>query len=199
LRTFGAGKSSPPSLHEREEIVAEFDGHDDLLHAMIWLIRQKLATAAIPGFTTLKTAFGSLDAQCGDESNSTTLIARICCRNTEFIVLRARLCDRTDLWTLLSELRGRQFAFVVASFGFNVFNLAVVTGKDLQTVLTCLFFSASSGACPLAAYCQSSPTLVCDRALHKHVLDDQELRFHSSLARRSGAWVLSGPPRYLAA
>jgi DHA1 family multidrug resistance protein-like MFS transporter len=33
LRTFGAGKSSPPSLREREEFVAEFDGHDDPLHA----------------------------------------------------------------------------------------------------------------------------------------------------------------------
>jgi hypothetical protein len=153
----------------------------------------------IPGFTTLKTALGSLDAQCGDESNSATLIARTCCRNTEFIVLRARLCDRTDLWALLSELRGRRFAFVVASFGFNVFNLAVVTGRDLQAVLTCLFFSASFGACPLAVYCQSSLTLVCDRALHKYVFDDQEPRFHSSLARRSRTWVLNGPPRYLAA
>jgi hypothetical protein len=38
---------------------------------------------------------------------------------------------------------------VIASFGFAVFNLAVATGKDLQTVLICRFFSGFFGACPL--------------------------------------------------
>lgn len=59
LPAFGAGKSYPPPLPEREEYVVEFDGHDDPLHAMNWPTRKKLITAAMLGFTTLTSAFGS--------------------------------------------------------------------------------------------------------------------------------------------
>jgi DHA1 family multidrug resistance protein-like MFS transporter len=59
LPAFGAGKSYPPPLPEREEYVVEFNGADDPLHAMNWPLRKKLATAAMLGFTTLTAAFGS--------------------------------------------------------------------------------------------------------------------------------------------
>jgi DHA1 family multidrug resistance protein-like MFS transporter len=39
--------------------VVEFDGPDDPLHAQNWSIKKKLITAAILGFTTLTSAFGS--------------------------------------------------------------------------------------------------------------------------------------------
>lgn len=48
-----------------------------------------------------------------------------------------------------SELYGRRLPLVIASFGFSIFNLAVATGKDLQTVMICRFFSGFFGACPL--------------------------------------------------
>jgi DHA1 family multidrug resistance protein-like MFS transporter len=38
---------------------------------------------------------------------------------------------------------------VIASFGFSVFEIACATGKDLQTVLICRFFSGFFGACPI--------------------------------------------------
>lgn len=59
LPPFGAGKSYPPPLPEREAYVVEFDGHDDPLHAQNWPLKKKLVTAAMLGFTTLTAAFGS--------------------------------------------------------------------------------------------------------------------------------------------
>lgn len=59
LPPFGAGKSYPPPLPEREVYVVEFDGPDDPLHAQNWPLRKKLLTAAMLGFTTLTAAFGS--------------------------------------------------------------------------------------------------------------------------------------------
>lgn len=38
---------------------------------------------------------------------------------------------------------------MLSSFLFIIFNIAVATGKDLQTVLICRFFSGFTGACPL--------------------------------------------------
>jgi DHA1 family multidrug resistance protein-like MFS transporter len=59
LPEFGAGKPYPPLLPEREEYVVEFDGVDDPLHAQNWTLRKKIFTAAMLGFTTLTSAFGS--------------------------------------------------------------------------------------------------------------------------------------------
>ncbi len=54
------------------------------------------------------------------------------------------------LWAPLSELRGRKFPILIATFGFSIFQVGAATGKDLQTVLLCRFFGGLFGACPLA-------------------------------------------------
>lgn len=54
------------------------------------------------------------------------------------------------LWAPLSELKGRRLPIVIAMFGFSIFQVAVATGKDLQTVLLSRFFGGLFGACPLA-------------------------------------------------
>ena len=54
------------------------------------------------------------------------------------------------LWAPLSELRGRRLPLLISMFGFVIFQFAVATGKDLQTVLICRFFGGFFGACPLA-------------------------------------------------
>jgi DHA1 family multidrug resistance protein-like MFS transporter len=149
LPALGAGKPYPPALPEREDYVVEFDGHDDPLHAMNWPLKKKLATAAMLGFTTLTAAFGS-----SIFSAATMAIERqfkvgsvVATLGTSLYVLG--FATGPILWAPLSELKGRRFPLVVASFGFSVFNLAVATGKDLQTVLICRFFSGFFGACPL--------------------------------------------------
>lgn len=54
------------------------------------------------------------------------------------------------LWAPLSELRGRKLPLQISMFGFSVFSIGAATGKDLQTVLLCRFFSGVFSSCPLA-------------------------------------------------
>lgn len=49
----------------------------------------------------------------------------------------------------LSELRGRRLPILVAVFGFTIFQFAVATAKDLQTVIICRFFGGFFGAYPI--------------------------------------------------
>lgn len=149
LPSFGAGKPFPPPLPDREEYVVEFDGHDDPLHAQNWPMKKKIATCMMLGFTTLTAAFGSAIF-----SAATMTIMRkyhvgsvVATLGTSFYVL-GFACGPI-LWAPFSELKGRRLPLVLASFGFSIFNLAVATGKDLQTILICRFFSGFFGACPL--------------------------------------------------
>jgi DHA1 family multidrug resistance protein-like MFS transporter len=149
LPGFGAGKSYPPPLPEREEYVVEFNGYDDPLHAQNWALKKKLATAAMLGFTTLTSAFGSsiFSAATGAIMQHFGVGSVVATLGTSFYVLG--FATGPILWAPLSELKGRRLPLVIASFGFSVFNLAVATGKDLQTVLICRFFAGFFGACPL--------------------------------------------------
>jgi len=54
------------------------------------------------------------------------------------------------LWAPLSELSGRRIPILVAMFGFTIFQFAVATAKDLQTIMLCRFFGGFFGACPVA-------------------------------------------------
>lgn len=116
---------------------------------MNWPIRKKLATAAMLGFTTLTSAFGSsiFSAATMAIQQHFKVGSVVATLGTSFYVLG--FATGPILWAPLSELKGRRFPLVIASFGFSVFNLAVATGKDLQTVLICRFFSGFFGACPL--------------------------------------------------
>jgi len=149
LPNFGAGKAYPPPLPEREEYVVEFDGVDDPLHAQNWTMRKKIFTAAILGFTTMTSAFGS-----SIFSAATRVVARqfgvgitVGVLGTSFYVLG--FATGPIFWAPLSELKGRRLPLVIASFGFSIFNIGVASGKDLQTILICRFFAGFFGACPL--------------------------------------------------
>ncbi|KAF1944580.1 major facilitator superfamily [Clathrospora elynae] len=149
LPAFGAGKAYPPPLPEREEYVVEFDGHDDPLHAQNWPLKKKMITAAILAFTTLTAAFGSsiFSAATGAIQQKFGVSSVVATLGTSFYVLG--FATGPIMWAPFSELKGRRMPLVIASFGFSVFNVAVATGKDLQTVLICRFFSGFFGACPL--------------------------------------------------
>lgn len=149
LPEFGGGKPFPPPLPEREEYVVEFDGHDDPLHAQNWSTKKKVATAFILGFTTLTSAFGS-----SIFSAATRVVAvqygvgtTVGVLGTSFYVLG--FATGPIFWAPFSELKGRRLPLVLASFGFSIFNVAVASGKDLQTILICRFWAGFFGACPL--------------------------------------------------
>lgn len=150
LPAFGGGKSYPSMLPNQEEYVVEFDGPDDPLHSQNWPLKKKLLTAAMLGFTTMTSAFTSsifssatqVVASQYNVSNEVGLLG------TTFYVLG--FAFGPTLWAPLSELKGRRFPLVIAMFGFSLFSIACATGKDIQTILICRFFSGFFGACPLA-------------------------------------------------
>ncbi|GAB1313141.1 Fluconazole resistance protein [Madurella fahalii] len=150
LPSFGAGKPYPPLLPNQEDYVVEFDGPDDPLHAQNWPLRKKMATAAILGFTTMTSAFGSsifsaatraVGAEFGVSSDVSLL-------GVSFYVLG--FATGPTFWAPLSELKGRRLPLVASMFGFSIFNIACAVAKDLQTVLIARFFAGFFGACPLA-------------------------------------------------
>jgi len=149
LPNFGAGKAYPPPLPAREEYVVEFDGVDDPLHAQNWPLRKKIFTAAMLGFTTMTSAFGSsiFSAATRVVAHQFGVGVTVGVLGTSFYVLG--FATGPVLWAPLSELKGRRLPLVVASFGFAIFNVGVAAGKDLQTILICRFFAGFFGACPL--------------------------------------------------
>ncbi|KAL1953491.1 hypothetical protein VTO42DRAFT_2770 [Malbranchea cinnamomea] len=150
LPAFGAGKPYPPPLPEREVYVVEFDGPDDPLHPQNWSLRRKLATAVILAWTTIISSFTS-----SIFSTATQDVATVFGVSTQVSILGLSLfvvgyATGPLIWAPLSELRGRRFPLILSTFGFTVFQFAVATAKDLQTVMLCRFCSGFFGACPVA-------------------------------------------------
>lgn len=54
------------------------------------------------------------------------------------------------IWGPFSELQGRKLPIMIGMFGFSVFCFGTATGKDLQTVMICRFFTGFFGSSPLA-------------------------------------------------
>ncbi|KZF25574.1 MFS multidrug transporter [Xylona heveae TC161] len=149
LPEFGGGKSYPPPLPAKEEYVVEFTGVDDPLHAQNWPFRKKIITAAMLGFFTFTSAFGSAIF-----SAATGAVAHYFGVSVEVGILGLTLyvlgfASGPILWAPLSELQGRRLPLMIASFGFFIFQFAVATAKDLQTVMICRFWGGFFGACPL--------------------------------------------------
>ncbi|KAF4629983.1 hypothetical protein G7Y89_g8164 [Cudoniella acicularis] len=150
LPEMGLGKPYPPALPEREEYVVEFNGPDDPLHAQNWPLRKKILTGLMLGFTTLVSAFTS-----SIFSTATTSVAKQYHVSTEVGLLGLSLyvlgfAFGPIFWAPLSELKGRRLPLVISMFGFSIFQVAVATAKDLQTIFLCRFWGGMFGAAPLA-------------------------------------------------
>ncbi|OKL58891.1 putative transporter [Talaromyces atroroseus] len=150
LPPFGAGKPYPPPLPSREEYVVEFDGPDDPLHPQNWSTKKKLLTGATLAYTTLVSTFTS-----SIYSDATTTLAGIFHVSSEVTLLGLSFyvlgfATGPICWAPLSELRGRKLPILIGMFGLTLFEFAVATAKDLQTVLICRFFAGFFGACPIA-------------------------------------------------
>lgn len=110
----------------------------------------RVATSLMLGWTTLIASFTS-----SIFSAATTSIAAIYDVSTEVGLLGLSLyvlgfATGPIVWAPLSELRGRRLPILLAMFGFTVFQFAVATAKDLQTIMICRFFGGFFGACPIA-------------------------------------------------
>ncbi|KIM97206.1 hypothetical protein OIDMADRAFT_131030 [Oidiodendron maius Zn] len=147
---FGAGKPYPPPLPARDQYVVEFDGPDDLLHPQNWPLSRKMGIGAVLAFTSLCSTFDS-----SIFSTSTNRVSEIFGVSFEVAVLSSSLyilgyAFGPLIWAPFSELKGRRVPIIVGMFGFSIFNIAVATAKDLQTVFISRFFTGVFGSCPLA-------------------------------------------------
>ena len=106
--------------------------------------------AAILGYTTVLAAFASsifstatvaVSVQYGVSTEVTTL-------GTSFYVLGFALGPL--IWAPLSELKGRKLPIQISMFGYTVFQVAVATAENLQTIFISRFFGGCFASCPLA-------------------------------------------------
>ncbi|KAL5362792.1 major facilitator superfamily domain-containing protein [Aspergillus floccosus] len=150
LPEFGAGKPYPPLLPEKEEYVVEFAGPDDPLHPQNWPTKKKIAMSMLLAWTTFNSTFTS-----SIYSTANSAISAQYNVSTEVGTLGLSLyvlgfaCGPT-LFSPLSELLGRRLPILIGVFGFTVFQFAVATAENLQTIIICRFFGGFFGACPIA-------------------------------------------------
>jgi MFS transporter, DHA1 family, multidrug resistance protein len=114
------------------------------------LFNNRILIAAMLGYTTMTAAFGSsiFSAATRAVGAEYDVSAEVGLLGVTLYVLG--FAFGPTLWAPLSELKGRRLPLVVSMFGFTLFSIATATGKDLQTILICRFWSGFFGACPLA-------------------------------------------------
>ncbi|KAK9458164.1 major facilitator superfamily domain-containing protein [Dipodascopsis uninucleata] len=148
LPAFGLNKVYPPVV-EREMYTVEFNGADDPSHPLNYPTRQKVRTLIILGYSTLSVAWGS-----SIFSSATFEVAERFGVSITVAILGLSLyvlgfASGPLLWAPFSELKGRRLPLIVGIFGFALFNTAVATAKDLQTIMICRFFAGFFGASAL--------------------------------------------------
>ncbi|KAL4790617.1 major facilitator superfamily domain-containing protein [Aspergillus venezuelensis] len=150
LPEFGAGKPYPPPLPEKEEYVVEFAGPDDPMHPQNWPTRKKIMVSTLLAFTTFNSTFTSsiFSAANSVVSSKFGVSTEVGTLGMSLYVLG--FAFGPTLFSPLSELFGRRLPILIGVFGFTVFQFAVATAENLQTVIICRFFGGFFGACPIA-------------------------------------------------
>ncbi|EPS37332.1 hypothetical protein H072_8990 [Dactylellina haptotyla CBS 200.50] len=150
LPPFGSGKDYPPALPDIEQYIVDFEGFDDPMHPQNWTEKKKMLLSALLAATSAFCVWGSsifspailaVAAEFGVSAEVGTL-------GVSLYVLG--FATGPLIWAPLSELYGRKMPILIAIFGFAVFQVAVASAKDLQTVIICRFFGGLFAACPLA-------------------------------------------------
>lgn len=119
------------------------------MHAQNWPVKKKIPVAVVLAFVSLTASFGSSMFSAAIDS-----VARNFGLSSEVGILGVSLyvlgfATGPLLWAPVSELYGRKNPLLLAQFGFSIFQIAVATAKDPQTVFIGRFFGGFFGACPL--------------------------------------------------
>ncbi|SSD61215.1 probable Polyamine transporter 1 [Saccharomycodes ludwigii] len=150
LPQMGGGRPYPPALPDRSLWEVTFDGPDDPLHPFNWPMKKKAILSILLCLDCISITMGS-----SIFANAVVSVSEIYHVNEVVGILGITLyvlgfAIAPVAYAPLSELYGRQGVLIIASFGFSVFQFAVATGENLQTILICRFFSGALGAAPLA-------------------------------------------------
>ena len=156
LPKMGGDRDYPPLLFEdRKPYEVTFDEEDaenfpQFEHPHKWSYKKKFISVVVLCLDIMGVTMGS--------SNFAACVTQIC---EEFNVAQVVGILGITLYVLgfafgpvvygpLSELYGRRNLLIISSFGFTLFQFAVATGENLQTIMICRFFAGCVGAAPLA-------------------------------------------------
>lgn len=146
----GGGRPYPKALPDRAPYEVTFDGPNDPLHPFNWPLKKKLVICIMLGLDCIAITMGS-----SIFASAVTTISEIYEVANVVSILGITLyvlgfAASPVIYAPLSELYGRQGVLLIASFGFALFQFAVATAENLQTILICRFFGGFIGAAPLA-------------------------------------------------
>ena len=146
----GGDRPYPPALPDRAPYEVTFDGPNDPMHPFNWTFKKKLFLCILLGLNCISITMGSsiFASAVPHISADYHVIQVVAILGITLYVLG--FAASPVIYAPLSELYGRQGVLLISSFGFALFQFAVATGENLQTILICRFFGGFIGAAPLA-------------------------------------------------
>jgi len=146
----GGDRPYPPGLPDRDAFEVTFDGPNDPMHPFNWTMKKKIIICVVL----------CLDCICISMTSSifASGVLQIC---EIYHVIQVVAILGVTLFVLgfaaspiiyapLSEIYGRKGVLVISAFGFTLFQFAVATAENLQTIMICRFFGGLIGAAPMA-------------------------------------------------
>ncbi|CCF59034.1 hypothetical protein KAFR_0F04390 [Kazachstania africana CBS 2517] len=146
----GGDRPYPPSLPDKDAFEVTFDGPDDPLHPFNWTLTKKTIICLILCLDCICISMASSIFASG-----VTQICEIYHVIQVVAILGVTLyvfgfAASPIIYAPLSEIYGRRGVLVLSSLGFCIFQFAVATAENLQTIMICRFFGGLIGAAPMA-------------------------------------------------
>ncbi len=145
----GGNKPLPREYPDPDMYTVDFDGPDDPLIPFNWTIRKKLFVSTVVAvhsslISWASAIFSPAIVTVGHRFGVSREVATL---GLSLYVLG--FATGPVIWAPLCELYGRKPIMVLSGIGMTLFQFAVATGKDIQTVLICRAFGGAISAAPL--------------------------------------------------
>lgn len=149
IPSMGKGKALPTKYPDPEEYTVSFDGDNDPRIPTNWPTKKKAMVCLIIAYHSSCIAWSS-----SVFSPAVLEIAQVFHVGRVVATLGVSLyvlgfATGPVIWAPLSELYGRRPVLILSGFGFTIFQFAVATAKDIQTVMLCRAFGGAIGAAPM--------------------------------------------------
>lgn len=146
----GGDRPYPPPLPSKDAYEVTFDGPLDPIHPFNWNIKKKVLLCTVLCLNCICIAMGSSIFASGVEQICIIyhVIPVVAILGVTLYVLG--FAASPIIYAPLSEIYGRKGVLIISAFGFAVFQFAVATAENLQTIMICRFFGGLIGAAPMA-------------------------------------------------
>ncbi|SMN20401.1 similar to Saccharomyces cerevisiae YLL028W TPO1 Polyamine transporter that recognizes spermine, putrescine, and spermidine [Maudiozyma saulgeensis] len=146
----GGDRPYPPELPDRDAFEVTFDGPNDPMHPFNWPLRKKIIICVVLCLDCIcismtSSIFASGVQQICEIYNVIQVVAIL---GVTLFVLG--FAASPIIYAPLSEIYGRKGVLIISAFGFTLFQFAVATAENLQTIMICRFFGGLIGAAPMA-------------------------------------------------